>query len=143
MQDVLDGAKSLQDYAALRAYTGRAKRIYITGLLVTAKPAGIAGVFQYDPTDTTIADNGGTIIVGADGRRWKRDFDGAVNLRWFGANFVGGADTTSSFNAAISATEEGGTLEAHGTFYVAGLVNVNKNINLDFSGKILFLRITH
>ncbi len=53
VQDVLDGAKSLQSYTALRAYTGRATRIYITGLLVTAKPAGIAGVFQYDPTDTT------------------------------------------------------------------------------------------
>ena len=100
VQDVLDGAKSLQDYAALRAYTGRATRIYITGLLVTAKPAGIAGLFQYDPTDTTSLDNGGTIIVGADGRRWKRDFSGAVNVKWFGAKGDGLADDIESIKAA-------------------------------------------
>lgn len=90
VQDVLDGAKQLQDYAVLRAYTGRATRIYITGLLATAKPAGIAGVFQYDPTDTTSPDDGATVIVLADGRRFKRDFDGAVNVKWFGAvgNYV-------------------------------------------------------
>ena len=101
VQDVLDGAKSLQDYAALRAYTGRAKRIYITGLLVMAKPVGIAGTFQYDPTDTTSADNGGTIIVGADGRRWKRDFSGHVMASWFG---VGGLGSTNDQPALQAAT---------------------------------------
>lgn len=106
VQDVLDGAKSLQDYAALRAYTGRASRFYITGLPGTAKPAGIAGVFQYDPTDTTSSDNGGTIIVGADGRRWKRDFTGAVNVCWFGANGdwngIDGTENAPAFQAAIN-----------------------------------------
>lgn len=110
VQDVLDNAKSLQDYAALRAYTGRAKRIYITGLLVTAKPAGIAGVFQYDPTDTTSADNGGTIIVGADGRRWKRQYDGGVRVKWFNAKGYGDTDDTDALQAAIDATDIGGTM---------------------------------
>lgn len=95
-QDVLDGAKSLQDYTALRTYTGRAKRIYITGLLVAKKPAGIAGIFQYDQMDTTSADNGGTVIVGADGRRWKRDFIGAIHVNWFGA--VSGNSTVAVAN---------------------------------------------
>lgn len=102
VQDVLDGAKSLQDYAALRAYNGRAKRIYITGLLVTAKPAGIAGVFQYDPTDTTSIDDAATVIVGTDGRRWKRDYDGNVNVKWFGANGDGIDDTAAILAAAAS-----------------------------------------
>lgn len=77
-QDVLDNAKTLQDYTALRAYTGRA-----TGLRITA--AGVAGVFQRDASDTTSADDAGTIIVDASGRRWKRVFDGPVNVEWFGA----------------------------------------------------------
>lgn len=102
VQDVLDGAKSLQDYAALRAYTGRATRVYITGLLVTAKPAGIAGIFQYDPTDTTSSDNGGTIIVGADGRRWKRNYDGSVNVVWFGADNNGIVDSTYAIQSALN-----------------------------------------
>lgn len=105
VQDVLDGAKSLQDYAALRAYIGRASRVYITGLLVTAKPAGIAGVFQYDPTDTTSADNGGTIIVGSDGRRWKRDLSGSgsANVKWFGALGNNTGNDAPAINAAHNA----------------------------------------
>ena len=102
VQDVLDGSKSLQDYAALRAYTGRAKRVYITGLLATAKPAGIAGIFQYDSTDTTSTDNGGTVVVGADGRRWKRQFDGDVSILWFGADGYGIIDSTTSVQNAIN-----------------------------------------
>lgn len=106
VQDVLDGAKSLQDYTALRAYTGRAKRVYITGLLSTAKPAGIAGTFQHDPTDTASSDNGGTIIVGADNRRWKRQFDGSVNIKWFGAkgdwDGTTGTDDTAAIVAALN-----------------------------------------
>ena len=99
VQDVLDGAKSLQDYAALRAYTGRATRIYITGLLVTAKPAGIHGIFQYDQTDTTSLEDGGTIIVLNDGRRFKRDYSGAVELGWFEPSYSGGDSTQAILKA--------------------------------------------
>ena len=103
VQDVMDGAKSLQDYTALRAYTGRAKRIYITGLLVTAKPAGIAGFFQYDQTDTTSTDNGGTIIVGADGRRWKRQInDGVLLVDYFGVDNTGVISAVPAVNAIIA-----------------------------------------
>ena len=102
VQDVLDGAKSLQGYAALRSYTGRAKRIYITGLLVTKKPAGIAGPFQYDPTDTTSTDDGGTVIVLADGRRFKRDYSGAVNVAWFEPKGDDSTDDTQAFVKANS-----------------------------------------
>jgi hypothetical protein len=76
---------AIANYTNLRAYTGTQPRIYISGTAGTTKPTGIAGTFQHDPTDTTSADNGGTIIVGGDGRRWKRDFSGAVNVQWFGA----------------------------------------------------------
>lgn len=83
VQNVLDGAKTLTDYTALRAYTGRATSVYITGVLATAQPQGICGRFEYDSTDTTSADNGGTIIVGSDGRRWKRIYKGDIFANWF------------------------------------------------------------
>lgn len=147
VQDVLDGAKSLQDYAALRTYTGRAKRVYITGLLATAKPAGIAGTFQYDSTDTTSADNGGTIIVGANGRRWKRDFDGAVNIRWFGAkgdwDGTNGTDDTSAIQAAINFLLSKKTVSnigvgklygPKGNYLVNGTVTVNSVYGFVFEG---------
>lgn len=90
------GAVPVPTYEALRAYTGDATRVFITGLLVTVKPSSIAGIFQHDQTDTTSADNGGTVIVDATGRRWKRDFSGPVNVLWFG-------QTAAAIQAAINA----------------------------------------
>lgn len=75
--EVLDNAKPMTDYAALRAYTGRAAGARITG-------AGLAGMFQRDDADASSADNGATTLVDAAGRRWKRRFDGPVDVRWAG-----------------------------------------------------------
>jgi hypothetical protein len=74
---------NLPDYAALRAYTGNKEIIYIT-------KDGIAGDFKYDPTDTTSADNGGTIIVTASSRRYRRIYDKEISVKWFGV--VGNAN---------------------------------------------------
>lgn len=147
VQDVLDGAKSMQSYTELRAYTGRAKRVYITGILVTAKPAGIAGVFQYDPTDTTSSDNGGTIIVDANSRRWKRDFSGSVNIRWFGCDPTGTVDCTEQIQAAIdflrsirtsppgySGWGVGALYAPDGKYLVNGTLTVNAAIGMLFYG---------
>ena len=94
-QDVLDDAKPMANYTALRAYTGRA-----TGVRITQ--SGLAGFFQRDDADTTSADNGGTIIVDASGRRWKRLFVGAVNVKWFGAVGDGVTDDTAAILAAYT-----------------------------------------
>jgi hypothetical protein len=74
---------NLADYTALRAYGGPGTSAYVTGYLVTAAPSGIAGEFTRDDSDTTSADNGGTIIVDVLDRRWKRVFDGPVSKDWF------------------------------------------------------------
>ena len=129
---MLDGAKSLQDYAALRAYTGRAKRIYITGLLVTAKPAGISGFFQYDQADTTSADNSGTIIVTADGRRFKRDFIGDVYASWFEAMGDGG-DDYAALQKAIDFVQASKTLmlDSGKTYKISQPLVCNYSVNIE------------
>lgn len=66
----------LQSYAALRGYTGESLAVDI------AAPA-IAGRFHVDLADSITPDNGGTVIVGNDGRRWKRFFSGSVQTSWF------------------------------------------------------------
>lgn len=111
-QDVLDGAKPMANYTALRNYTGRA-----TGVRITQ--TGLAGFFQRDAGDTTSTDNGGTIIVGPSGRRWKRIFSGAVNVKWFGAlgNSNGstgnGNDDHAGIQSALNCVEAmgGGTVD--------------------------------
>lgn len=75
----------LDSYTLLRAYAGSSTFVYITGFLIALKPIGIAGNFVYDPSDTTSTDNGGTVIVGADGRRWIRQEVTFYRPEWFGA----------------------------------------------------------
>lgn len=43
------------------------------------------GTWRYDPDDTTSADNIGSILVTADGKRVKRIYEGVFDARWFGA----------------------------------------------------------
>ena len=100
-------ALQLPDYAALRAYKGPRKSVYVTGVLGTAAPSGIAGMFVLDAADATTADNGGKVIVTADGKRFKRAGNGAIDVQWFGAkgdwNGTTGADDTAAIQAAIDA----------------------------------------
>lgn len=101
-------ALQLADYAALRAYSGTQTAVYVTGYLITNTPTGIAGNFIRDDHDTTNTDNGGTVIVAANGVRWKRSYIGPVNVIWFGAkaDFDGttGTDDTVAVQAALNAS---------------------------------------
>lgn len=112
-QDVLDSVKPLGSYAALRAYTGRA-----TSARITAR--GIGGFFVRDATDAVTADDGGTVIVDGSGRRWKRLFDGAYHVKWFGAAADGATDDSAAIRLAIAAVPAGGRLSfSGGTYLVA------------------------
>jgi hypothetical protein len=102
-------AAQFADYVALRAYVGTSKSAYVTGYLVTAAPSGIAGLFTRDDADVTSADNGGTIIVASNGKRWKRVYSGDVHAAWFtGFDALGAADSSSALVAAIAALPTGG-----------------------------------
>ncbi|WP_057598574.1 hypothetical protein [Variovorax paradoxus] len=98
-QRIFDNALPLQDYAALRGYADRARSVRITGLYGLANPDGTSGEFHRLDGDVVSADDGGTIIVDAVGRRWKRRIDGAVSVLWFGANRYAASSASSAFNA--------------------------------------------
>lgn len=71
--------------------------------------AGDGGAANYylDAGDTTTADNGGTVLVTADGRRFKLKHQGIVSVKQFGAkgdwNGTTGTDDAPAFQAAINA----------------------------------------
>lgn len=64
------------DYAKVRGYTGRGTRLRVVD------PTGAHWWVQRGAA----ADNGGTALVDASGRSWEREFKGAVNALWFGAD---------------------------------------------------------
>lgn len=96
VQEALDTAKPLATYAALRAYTGTATRVQVGGR--TNYFDGAAGIFV---RTGSAADNDGTILVDALGRSWVRQFDGPVDVRWWGA--VGSTnDEAAAIQKALS-----------------------------------------
>lgn len=96
-------ANGLANIAALQAattgtYTGLLA--YILGYYTEGD--GGEGHFWYDASDTTSSDNGGTIIVDASGRRWKRNLNGMpVTFKQFGAVGDGTTDDSTKLQACI------------------------------------------
>ena len=91
----------LTNISVLRSYTGTDTVSILYGYRVTGDSGG--GTFILVPSDTTSADNGGTIIIDGSSRRWYRQTNGdQVNVVWFGAYGDGTHDDTIPIRAAIS-----------------------------------------
>jgi hypothetical protein len=86
-----------------------------------AQGDGGGGDYYLDQGDTTSADNGGTIIVAADGGRWKLFYLGEINVKQFGAVGDGLTDSTAACQAAIDfANPKGLQVYAPSGLYAVG-----------------------
>jgi hypothetical protein len=72
-------AESLAD---LRLYSGPATTVLIKSRETFGDRGG--GVFAWNPTDTTSAEDGAMVIVDSLHRRWHRVYDGTYNASWWG-----------------------------------------------------------
>lgn len=135
VQDVLDGAVSKADYVELRAYTGRATAVRITS-------ASLSGQFQYDPADISSIDDGIIVIVGADGRRWKRQYGDVLYVEWAGASTLSSpAQNAIAITSAFNALTDGISLRQKSSLLVTDQISVTKTLkncdirlNLKYSG---------
>jgi hypothetical protein len=94
--------QEVANYAAVRNISDSTiSSVYVRGVANIFD--GGAGIFRVKFGDTTSADNGGTILVDAVGRRWFREFSGAVYVEWFGAKGDGVTPDDVSINATIAA----------------------------------------
>ncbi|MCA8326161.1 hypothetical protein, partial [Burkholderia cepacia] len=114
--------------AALRATNHTFfSRAFVTGYY--APHDGGGGAYQYDPNDTSSADNGGTVIVASDGARWKLQWTGSLSVQQFGAKADGTTDNTTFFQNAIAVLQSigGGKLvvpSSSAGFRIAGTLSI-------------------
>lgn len=92
--------RKVDTVAALRALDGSRYNAVATRGYYAANDGGNAE-FDKDPSDTTSADNNGTILVGADGTRWKMRPRPEVSAACFGV-IPGVANVGSRLNQALA-----------------------------------------
>jgi len=97
---------------------------------------GREGVFVYDASDTTSADNDGTIVVTASGDRYIRRTEAAspIDVRWFGAKGDGVNDDTDAIQAAL---EEALRLGSAVIRVPAGRYKLTRSLNLYRNTRLL------
>lgn len=137
-------AVAVSSYAALRAYSGSSRQAQVTGYLVSADPSPTSGIFTRDDADTTSADDGGTVIVAANGKRWKRQFTGRIDVRWFGAVGDGATDDYTAIMkaAAVAFTQSKGLILPNAT-YAFDTPLVFTGVDIEFDSSSLFYTGTY
>ena len=88
-------------YSDIRSYTGESKFILCRGIYNDFD--GAEGVFYRDDNDLASIDNSGTVLVDSIGRRWKRSFNGDVNVRWFTGNVGPEVDAAIGVQRCVNA----------------------------------------
>ena len=139
-QGILDNSLALTNYAALQAYTGRATNIHITGSLVLAKPAGIAGVFRQVTDTTSRASNGGTFFRDALGRGWEREgvaAFGGISPYWWGAVGDGSTDDLIPLQAAHDFSLASGTGVIPAVLLGSGVFGISASLKVDSNARIV------
>lgn len=106
--------------AQIRLHTGKLPSEYFS---TTDK--GQEGDWVYDPIDTVSADNTGTILVTADGKRLKRMFSGGVSVKWFGAIGDGTVDDVEAINSTIQYVVDKFGGEA---YFPSGIYSISSSI---------------
>lgn len=119
--------------ASIAALKALDKTIYNTACVLGYYPQTYAGggTYSYDPTDSTSVDNKGTIIVAADGGRWKLCSSNDLSVKQFGAKGDGSTDDYVAIQAALDfmVTQGGGILR-----FPAGTYKSNTTLLLNGTG---------
>nr|WP_314569383.1 hypothetical protein [uncultured Pseudomonas sp.] len=97
VHEQLIAARKVANYSAARSYNGPAKVVQVT-------QSGISGNFSIRPFAAGDIDDGGTVLVSADGQRTlERDRSGPDKVSWFGVK-GDGSDETANLQKACNSS---------------------------------------
>ena len=125
-------SSTVDNIAELRRKAGAAGQTVTVRAYYANSTVG-GGIFVADARDKSSADNGGTVIVAADGTRWKRQIEGSrVTLADFGI-LPDGTDVGAAINKAFEACAGLYLLAADAGTYLTS-VELKAPTGLRFSG---------
>lgn len=100
-----NGVQVVNSISAVRLLKKTSPSKFAIATAHTAAYQGVGGgLYRLDITDTTSADDNGTVVVATDGGRWKLMFDGVVTPEIFGAAGDGLVDDTAALNRMLATT---------------------------------------
>ncbi|NWB97847.1 hypothetical protein HX882_18285 [Pseudomonas gingeri] len=149
LKELSDASTLLTANSAVEVSSVAALRLLDSQKYAIANSAGYyakgdqgAGRYYLDPVDTISADNGGTVIVGADGGRWKLCHNGTIDTAQFGCS-ASLSDNSAPFNAASAyVASVGGKLTiqvaelafASPIFFKNGVIYEGRGVKIDGGG---------
>jgi hypothetical protein len=93
-------ASSTQEFIPYMTMAQLRSGLADTAKVVYINEGGRSGMFHYEPTNTTSADDSSMVLRNGS-KRYLRHFDGHINIKWFGAKGDGISDDTKAIQKAI------------------------------------------
>jgi hypothetical protein len=134
---VAKSTMSLETIAELRALAAGSLAANVWVARYSSTGVFIGSSYKLDPSDTTSADDGGSIIVNNDGiRRYKLVFSDKISLAQFGHDGTGTNDARTIMQAAVTAAYAvgGATVNIAGTLKLTDEVLLYPNVRVKGTG---------
>lgn len=119
--------------ADLRSISYPANTVWASGYHTKNDGAFGSHIFRLKGVKTTETDNGGTVIIATIGGTdyvYELQYDGAINVKWFGAKGDGVTDDTTAIQAAIDFGEGKTVFFPEGIFYITSTLRVGTHTRL-------------
>lgn len=136
----LNGLIQKNTIAQIRAFSGT-----LTNTIFYTTDLNQEGNWYYDASDTTSADNTGTILVTADGKRIKRVVQNrTIDPNWFGLKGDNSFDNTTLLKNMITSLGDGFVYEFKtGTYVLSDYIPVPNKITVSGLGNVIFKQNTN
>ena len=138
------GGQVVPSIAALRLLlkTVPSKFAFVMGYYLSGDGGG--GAYYLDEADVVSADNAGSIIVAADGGRWKLKWSGTLSVKQFGAKGDYDFDTFSGTDDTVALQDCANALQATGgvMYHPPGSYQVTAQVEIVQPGTSDFVRVS-